>query len=225
MRLTNLIMGLWAVTFVFSGEATGPDKYFLDLTIPQAEDSSVEDDVGWGGGVGSSSPPEVPLAVELKSVDKEVYSVGSDVLVYEVRVTNIGSTSVTIPWSPYRALVWKGYRPGMRLSGLEATIGLQILDRGHILALDARGLYSKLEDPKTFIILAPNESAVIKGSRRIELDPTTFTETKNKCAQLPKAMGVRASLNLTDWSQGRYYKRIESRHLRQIALNWSGCEK
>lgn len=225
LRRAILIIGLWPVSLVLCSGANGSEKFFLDLTLPEAEDRSLADDVGWGGGVGSSSPPEVPLAVELKSVDKETYAVGSDVLIYEVRITNTGKTKATIPWTPRRGLVWKGYRPGKRLSGLEATIGVEIADKDRILPLDSRGLYSRPDDPKSFIVLAPSESAVIKASRRIEVDPSAFTETGNKFRQIPKRMVVRASFNLTDWSQGRYYKRIESKNLKQIFLNWNKCGK
>jgi hypothetical protein len=225
MRSAIFLVGLCLVTIVLCGGTTGSDNYFLDLTIPGMQDRSLEENIGWGGGVGLSSAPEVPLAVELKSVDKELYMVGSDVLIYEMCITNQGNTNVAIPWTPYRALVWKGYRPGKRLVGLEATIGLEIVGKDRVVALDARGLYSKPDDPKSFIVLAPNESAVIKASRRIEVAASALSESKDRCGQVSKRMVVRASFNLTDWSQGGYYKRIESRNLKGIVLNWNGCGK
>jgi hypothetical protein len=225
MRASILFMSLWPVTLTLCGGAAGSDKYFLDLTIPEAEDRSLEGEVGWGGGAGSSSPPEVPLAVELKSLDKDIYTVGADLVVYEVRITNIGSTHVTLPWMPNRGLVWKGYRPGKRLSGLEATIGLEIVGKERGIGLDARGLYGKPDDPKTFLVLAPNESAVIRSSRRVAVDPRALSETDNNRTQSPKRIVVRASFNLTDWSHGRFYKRLESKNHKEIVLNWNGGEK
>jgi hypothetical protein len=222
MRL-SLTLILVATGFFIQRPLMAQGGAFLDLTLPdiRADDST---GIGCGSGRGTSGPiPEIPLSVAIDSLERTTYRVG-EVVVYEIRLTNIGDKPIAIPWgrdsrikdpctpsSPYWNL--KGPK-------LNALFGLRFKDQsGAETELALAALYGAMGDPETYRILKPHESALIRACDTVDDMVPHFTGELGKKLELPQTFDIHAFYHLNDSSLPNDYKTIESKESLRVTLD------
>ncbi len=217
-RAALLVFGLFLAPLV---RAQG--GLFLDLTAPDLrEDDSTG--VGCGSSRGTSGPiPEVPLSIEIDSLDQTTYRVGEEV-VYQIRLTNVGDKPLAIPWSR-DSEVKDPCTPSSRywaLKGpkLNALFGLRFKDPNGVEAdLALAELFGAMNDPQTFRTLKPHESAVIRASDTVDgVVPHGPVELGRKL-ELPHSFDVHAFYHLNNTSLENDYKTIESKTGIRVTLD------
>ncbi len=157
---------------LFGPLARGADKYTLDLTDPRIRQAELEAERACktfsGAGGGSSAPwPKLGLALELVGLDRRSYRLGDDVTAV-LRLKNIGNGPVAIPWSWDRRAIYVDYCSAKlktsRAELLEALPDLRFTDAAGLTSLETlHYLYGALDDPATYRVLDPDESALIKA--------------------------------------------------------------
>ncbi len=186
MRLTVILLLLARASL-----AQGPEVGTLDLTKPIPPPPSSEERPGTGGGGGVAisgrSTPQWPLDVRLASVDRQDYALG-DRLIYEVIVTNVGTTALDVPWSADPALAPQRMEDRQRRV---ASFGLFIDHGGARLLLQAaNGAYGSDDVSGSMKRLNPGESVRVRAAGEFRvLTPGP---------RIPATVRLRAQVNMHD---------------------------
>jgi len=222
------------IMIAFAAEGTSQVETILDLTTPEIRQLDETRTAGCGsrgGGVVTSGgvvpDPEVPLSLQLESLNQTDYKTGDEV-VGVVRLTNVGSKPVIIPWNPDSEAVFgkKCEWPYKSLgaTGLKASVSLLFTDEGgHNEFIASHGLYGVSKRPKTYRTLAPGQSAVVKIRGSVHFD-YIIEKRREKGLEfkLPQEFAVSGSFDLDDSSLLFPYKTVRSKNEIRVRIDESG---
>lgn len=185
-------------------------ELLLDLTKPEVARAERATKVGCGGG-GSLRPilpPEPPLRLEIISLDRASYRLGSD-LVWELLVTNAGARNFLIPWSLDETIL-RGKRCewlAEHAVGVTMMLSLSFTDSdGYYEPVVAHMLYGVSSHSGTLRALAPGQALRVRVGTTLRLDSIRMHRAERRLGfELPQRFTVTAML---DWSDsaglGRY---------------------
>lgn len=224
MRCAKKLSALYAVVMLLCppslmpSRALASDKYTLDLTDPAIIRSELQAEhecrTHTGGGVGTSAPRiEISLTLEIISLEPPLWRLGSSSTVH-LRLTNAGNKPVRVPWSWDKRTIYTDYCSAVLKSSsavrLEANSELLFADEHGKMGLTSlHALYGTLDEPATYRLLAPGESARIKFFA-FPGEIFVLTGPPGSAFGFPQDFIVSADYELHDSSLGNPYNKIHS---------------
>jgi hypothetical protein len=199
---------------------TAEDRYLLDLTRPSELPQSAKSGFGCGprlggGDHGGFVQPIAPLTFEIVSFDKSAYTLGED-MICQIRLTNVGSKPVRIPWNPnsdYGNKDCTGGAIDTAKASLTATVALVFTSAdGSERGLPLYGLYGRPSIPDTIRTLNPGETASIKVMVRLVLPVAPRNQPSVRSLDLPQDFAITATYNLDDTSLVNPYTTVTSKN-------------
>jgi hypothetical protein len=202
----------------------------LDLTTPQVERMEESHKVGCsgGGGVfvtgGPYQPPKITFRLEIVRFSTHRLSHGQG-LVADLQLTNTGANQVQLPWDPDEYLIYgkdcsdldrpspSGTVVGSLSIKLVGNSGQGVLVGGHY-------LYARIDQPETYRVLRPGQSAVIRVGGK--LSPPHAGKEASAVTD-SKQFKLVAAFDLTDSKVVNPYETITS--VNSVAVETSGGPK
>jgi hypothetical protein len=178
----------------------GPPELFLDLTTPAVKHMKEAKTVGCGSGGRvfvdhrPLRPPQLTLSLEIAWLNQDRFKLGDEVA-YEVRLTNTGDKPVVLPWNPDSDIAYgkdcRGLARARGLLTLEASVKLNFIDdAGNAEPVGPDRLFGVRDDPGTYRVLAPQQSARIRVSDNLYLPQTAANASSAGGANHFKAIAV-----------------------------------
>lgn len=207
------------------GRTTQP-KLFLDLTAPKVvkTDRSRKFGCGSGGGVyvtgHANRRPELALRLSIKQVSGHLLTVGQT-FAADVRLTNAGDRSLALPWDPNQAVVYGKDCRGLGLPGpghpvtLEGSLVLKLIgSAGEGTVVGGHSLYARMDQPDTYRLLQPGQSAVIRVGGKFFLPPNEKGDHPKQSAGGFKLIAV---FDLTDSAKVNPYQPVLSENSVEVS--------
>jgi hypothetical protein len=143
-----------------------------------------------GGSVGAAvegmRPLELPLRVELTSLERSDISLGERIE-FEITITNASTGTIQIPWTAGDFLS----TPAPNQSEIRVAVVVAEGTPEYVVA-SAR-LYAWTSRPETFLLLRPKESAAVLAAARFQ-PRTTQARESTLLQSLPRMVKLKASL-------------------------------
>ena len=226
----NAVTRVCLVLLAMAAQGASQTEYMMDLTTPevrQMDDSRTSGCGSRGGKIatsgGSVPDPEVPLALQLESLNRSDFRTGDEVVAV-VRLTNTGTKPVMIPWNPdSEAVFGKNCRwpyKSLGSTGLMGSVSLVFMDEaGYTQFLAGHGLYAISRRAETYRTLAPGQSAGIKIWGSVHFyNLIEKRRAKGLEFKLPQEFVVSASLDLDDSALYLPYKTIRSKNFIRLKV-------
>jgi hypothetical protein len=190
---------------------------FLDLTTSAVRrmDQSKTVGCGSGGGVFTSGtaqrPPQLTVTLDLEWLNQDHFRLG-DHVVADVRLTNTGHDSITLPWNPDSDVVYgkdcRDLEKPRSSATLVGSLILKVVDSdGRARPIGGHELFALRDNPTTYRVLAPGQSARIRVDGRMYVSQGM---TKSASAGATDHFKVVATLDLSDSSLPNAYQTVVS---------------
>jgi hypothetical protein len=185
-----------AVVGLTFGQGVAGREHFLDLTAGDVTFTAPA--VGRGSGVGyeGQKPITAPLRLELQQLDESIFVFATS-FIYEVAVSNTGSTSLGFPWSVDRAAIEDRGWPSVQCSVY--LIAIDGIGREHIFG--AVILDGSSDVSGSIEVLAPHESARIRIKGSIVMDQDAAKRLASEAGSRIKAVLTVQTDPLVQWER------------------------
>lgn len=167
-----MFRALWILSAILAVGQTGTARLFLDLTTPQVERMEKAHKVGCSGGGGvfvtgrPYQPPRVTLRLEIARLSAHNFVPGRG-FVADLQLTNTGDKAIKLPWNPDEYVIYgkncKNFGRPSPSPTLVGSLSLKLLGTaGQSKFVGGHDLYARMDQPATYRVLQPEQSAVIR---------------------------------------------------------------
>lgn len=216
----------WILAFALGVPQATVSPLFLDLTAPSVNemDRSKTKGCGSAGAVYTSGqpirPPQLTLTLEIERLNENQFTLGAAVVV-DLRLTNTGEKPVVLPWDPDSDIVYgrdcEDFRKPAAAHTLLGSLAVKVVGtEGKANFVAGHELFGLHDDPETYRILAPQQSAHIRVSGKLDLSPAAIKALSSGATNHFKFIAV---FDLTDTSMPNRYATVVSANPKDVIVS------
>jgi hypothetical protein len=158
------------------------------------------------------------VAVAIEWLNQARFRLGDDV-VCQFRVTNTGAKPIVLPWDPDSDVLYGKDCKGLaklNTSTLEGFVGFRFIDaEGRAWGVGAHRLFGLRDNPTTYCLLLPQNSARIRASGKVYLPELS---SKLSLGEAVDGFKFRVVFDLNDSSIRNAYETLVSENYRDVIL-------